>query len=220
MTFLLVATVYAAAVAKPGHGNTAPLAIGLSLYAAALTGELLWQQPAHVDLGMVANSQTVYAHNALLLLQLQSLQIPIWMGSAIGLERAIATCHCVGNQGQHLAMYPLLNWHAALRVCRWPIHWRQPEPCPHHRPLCGVCLQRRHFLLLHLCGVLWWCAGCWHGHLPIWPCTCGPRSARQGWGRHELSSRAAERLQLMTTCHHLWQRHCNSKEYVCGAFKP
>lgn len=31
-------TVYAAAVAKPGHGNTAPLAIGLSLYAAALTG--------------------------------------------------------------------------------------------------------------------------------------------------------------------------------------
>lgn len=39
MTFLLVITVYAAAVAKPGHGNTAPLAIGLSLYAAALTGE-------------------------------------------------------------------------------------------------------------------------------------------------------------------------------------
>lgn len=39
MTFLLVMTVYAAAVAKPGHGNTAPLAIGLSLYAAALTGE-------------------------------------------------------------------------------------------------------------------------------------------------------------------------------------
>jgi hypothetical protein len=38
-TFLLVMTVYAAAVAKPGHGNTAPLAIGLSLYAAALTGE-------------------------------------------------------------------------------------------------------------------------------------------------------------------------------------
>lgn len=40
MTFLLVMTVYAAAVAKPGHGNTAPLAIGLSLYAAALTGEM------------------------------------------------------------------------------------------------------------------------------------------------------------------------------------
>jgi aquaporin TIP len=39
MTFLLVMTVYASAVAKPGHGNTAPLAIGLSLYAAALTGE-------------------------------------------------------------------------------------------------------------------------------------------------------------------------------------
>jgi aquaporin TIP len=38
MTFLLVMTVYAAAVVKPGHGNTAPLAIGLSLYAAALTG--------------------------------------------------------------------------------------------------------------------------------------------------------------------------------------
>ena len=38
MTFLLVLTVYAAAVTKPGHGNTAPLAIGLSLYAAALTG--------------------------------------------------------------------------------------------------------------------------------------------------------------------------------------
>jgi glycerol uptake facilitator-like aquaporin len=43
MTFLLVMTVYAAAVSKPGHGNTAPLAIGLSLYAAALTGEQsLW----------------------------------------------------------------------------------------------------------------------------------------------------------------------------------
>jgi hypothetical protein len=39
MTFLLVMTVYAAAVVKPGHGNTAPLAIGLSLYAAALTGK-------------------------------------------------------------------------------------------------------------------------------------------------------------------------------------
>lgn len=39
MTFLLVMTVYAAAVAKPGHGNTAPLAIGLSLYAAAISGE-------------------------------------------------------------------------------------------------------------------------------------------------------------------------------------
>jgi len=38
MTFLLVLTVYAAAVTKPGHGNAAPLAIGLSLYAAALTG--------------------------------------------------------------------------------------------------------------------------------------------------------------------------------------
>lgn len=38
MTFLLVMTVYAAAVAKPGHGNTAPLAIGLSLYAAAISG--------------------------------------------------------------------------------------------------------------------------------------------------------------------------------------
>jgi glycerol uptake facilitator-like aquaporin len=39
MTFLLIMTVYASAVSKPGHGNTAPLAIGLSLYAAALTGE-------------------------------------------------------------------------------------------------------------------------------------------------------------------------------------
>ena len=47
MTFLLVMTVYAAAVSKPGHGNTAPLAIGLSLYAAALTGEPLptFKQP-------------------------------------------------------------------------------------------------------------------------------------------------------------------------------
>lgn len=39
MTFLLVMTVYASAVVKPGHGNTAPLAIGLALYASALTGE-------------------------------------------------------------------------------------------------------------------------------------------------------------------------------------
>jgi hypothetical protein len=43
MTFLLVMTVYAAAVAKPGHGNTAPLAIGLSLYAAAISGTKLLQ---------------------------------------------------------------------------------------------------------------------------------------------------------------------------------
>jgi aquaporin TIP len=43
MTFLLVMTVYAAAVAKPGHGNTAPLAIGLSLYAAAISGTQMWQ---------------------------------------------------------------------------------------------------------------------------------------------------------------------------------
>lgn len=42
MTFLLVMTVYAAAVAKPGHGNTAPLAIGLSLYAAAISGGCRW----------------------------------------------------------------------------------------------------------------------------------------------------------------------------------
>ena len=41
MTFLLVMTVYASAVAKPGHGNTAPLAIGLSLYAAAISGVLV-----------------------------------------------------------------------------------------------------------------------------------------------------------------------------------
>lgn len=38
MTFFLVMTVYASAVARPGHGNTAPLAIGLSLYASALSG--------------------------------------------------------------------------------------------------------------------------------------------------------------------------------------
>ena len=43
MTFLLVMTVYASAVAKPGHGNTAPLAIGLSLYAAAISGEAMWE---------------------------------------------------------------------------------------------------------------------------------------------------------------------------------
>lgn len=38
MTFFLVMTVYASAVARPNHGNTAPLAIGLSLYASALSG--------------------------------------------------------------------------------------------------------------------------------------------------------------------------------------
>jgi hypothetical protein len=102
-------------------------------------------------------------------------------------------CSC----GQHLITRPLLNLITALCMCRRPIHWRQSEPCPHHRPLCGVCLQRRHLLLLHLCGVLWWCAGCWHGHLPVWPCTCGPHSARQGWRRHELSSRCATGVQLV-----------------------
>lgn len=38
MTMLLVLTVYGTAACKPGHGSLAPLAIGLSLYAAALTG--------------------------------------------------------------------------------------------------------------------------------------------------------------------------------------
>lgn len=51
MTFLLVMTVYAAAVAKPGHGNTAPLAIGLSLYAAAISGACCRYPPSlvHAD---------------------------------------------------------------------------------------------------------------------------------------------------------------------------
>jgi glycerol uptake facilitator-like aquaporin len=57
MTFLLVITVYAAAVSKPGHGNTAPLAIGLSLYAAALTGE--WSL---TDVLMYINLQWALMH--------------------------------------------------------------------------------------------------------------------------------------------------------------
>lgn len=38
MTFLLVSVVYATAVAKPGHGNLAPLAIGFTLFASAFVG--------------------------------------------------------------------------------------------------------------------------------------------------------------------------------------
>ncbi|DBB12410.1 hypothetical protein WJX82_007201 [Trebouxia sp. C0006] len=38
MTFVLVSTVYAVAVTKPGHGNIGPLAVGFSLFASAFIG--------------------------------------------------------------------------------------------------------------------------------------------------------------------------------------
>jgi len=38
MTFLLVVTIYSVAVGEPSFGNMAPLAIGLALFAAAITG--------------------------------------------------------------------------------------------------------------------------------------------------------------------------------------
>lgn len=41
MTFVLVSTVYAVAVTKPGHGNIGPLAVGFSLFASAFIGELM-----------------------------------------------------------------------------------------------------------------------------------------------------------------------------------
>lgn len=41
MTFVLVSTVYAVAVTKPGHGNIGPLAVGFSLFASAFIGEFL-----------------------------------------------------------------------------------------------------------------------------------------------------------------------------------
>ena len=44
MTFVLVSTVYAVAVTKPGHGNIGPLAVGFSLFASAFIGESSWQQ--------------------------------------------------------------------------------------------------------------------------------------------------------------------------------
>ena len=40
MTFTLVSVVYATAISKPGHGNTAPLAIGFTLFASAFVGAL------------------------------------------------------------------------------------------------------------------------------------------------------------------------------------
>jgi glycerol uptake facilitator-like aquaporin len=40
MTFLLVVTIYSVAVGEPSFGNMGPLAIGLALFAAAITGEL------------------------------------------------------------------------------------------------------------------------------------------------------------------------------------
>ena len=43
MTFVLVSTVYAVAVTKPGHGNIGPLAVGFSLFASAFIGR---HQPA------------------------------------------------------------------------------------------------------------------------------------------------------------------------------
>lgn len=39
MTFVLVSTVYAVAVTKPGHGNIGPLAVGFSLFASAFIGK-------------------------------------------------------------------------------------------------------------------------------------------------------------------------------------
>lgn len=47
MTFVLVSTVYAVAVTKPGHGNIGPLAVGFSLFASAFIGEL-----SHSDSGV------------------------------------------------------------------------------------------------------------------------------------------------------------------------
>lgn len=41
MTFVLISTVYACGVAKPGHGSLTPLAVGLSLWACAGVGEWL-----------------------------------------------------------------------------------------------------------------------------------------------------------------------------------
>ena len=38
MTFVLVSTVYAVAVTRPGHGNIGPLAVGFSLFASAFIG--------------------------------------------------------------------------------------------------------------------------------------------------------------------------------------
>jgi glycerol uptake facilitator-like aquaporin len=38
MTFTLVSVVYATAIAKPGHGSMAPLAIGFTLFASAFVG--------------------------------------------------------------------------------------------------------------------------------------------------------------------------------------
>jgi hypothetical protein len=54
-------TVYASAVIKPGHGNTAPLAIGLSLYAAAISGLCVWRGDTHTH--MFRNAQSLaHAH--------------------------------------------------------------------------------------------------------------------------------------------------------------
>jgi hypothetical protein len=39
MTFVLISTVYACGVTKPGHGSLTPLAVGLSLVACAGVGE-------------------------------------------------------------------------------------------------------------------------------------------------------------------------------------
>lgn len=41
MTFLLVVVVYTTAIAKPGHGSQAPLAIGFTLFASAFVGECI-----------------------------------------------------------------------------------------------------------------------------------------------------------------------------------
>ena len=57
MTFTLVSVVYATAVAKPGHGACAPLAIGFTLFASAFVGARLraappngLQKPSHAAL--------------------------------------------------------------------------------------------------------------------------------------------------------------------------
>src|SRR5690242_11479638 len=78
-------------------------------------------------------------------------------------------------------------YHAVLCTCRWSLHWCLPQPCPYHRPCCGVCLQRWHLLLLHFCRVLWRRMCRWCCHLLLWPCTC--RLCSTNTGRLQLGRR-------------------------------
>lgn len=177
---MLVMTVYAAAVSKPGHGNTAPLAIGLSLYAAALTGAPCgWggrcccaTQP-RPRLCPGSNAARCSGHDTTPCLE----------------QLVFARVHCNPSiQRRSRAQTPSPQMPPTRRRA---LYWRVPQPCAYHRPRLRVCLQCGHLFPLHLCRVLWRraCGGALH--LPVRTRARGPRRAGARLTRAGASAPAA-----------------------------